>query len=216
MLILASSSPARKALLTGAGLRFEASPAQIDERALEAELLGKAPEAIARTLAEAKALDVSRQNAGATVIGGDQVLAFDGELLHKPADFAAARAQLDRLRGKLHHLHCGIALARDGELLWSETHSARLLMRDFSAAERDEVLELEGEAALGSVGAYRLEGPSVRLFAAIEGDYFTILGLPLLPLLTALRLYAPHTLKRLQEKQPDFSGSKTRPPKTEQ
>lgn len=196
MLILASNSAARKALLAGAGLRFEASPAQIDERALEAELLGKAPEAIARTLAEAKALDVSRRNRGATIIGGDQVLAFFGELLHKPADFAAARSQLDRLRGKLHHLHCGVALARDGALLWSESHSARLLMRDFTDTERDDVLALEGDAVLGSVGAYRLEGPSVRLFAAIEGDYFTILGLPLLPLLTALRLHAPATLSQ--------------------
>jgi septum formation protein len=194
MLVLASNSAARKALLTGAGLRFEASPAQIDERALEAELLGKVPEAVARELAEAKALDVSRRRPGDTVIGGDQILAFAGELLHKPSDFAAARTQLDRLRGKLHHLHCGIALARDDALLWSETHSARLLMRHFTEAERDEVLALEGEAVLGSVGAYRLEGPSVRLFAAIEGDYFTILGLPLLPLLTALRLHAPAIL----------------------
>jgi septum formation protein len=191
MLILASTSAARKALLAGAGLRFEASPAQIDERALEAQLLGKAPEAVARQLAEAKALDVSRRRPGATVVGGDQVLAFENALLHKPADFAAARDQLDRLRGKLHHLHCGVALARDGELLWSETHSARLLMREFTDAERDTVLALEGEAVLASVGAYRLEGPSVRLFAAIDGDYFTILGLPLLPLLTALRLHAP-------------------------
>ena len=196
MLILASNSATRKALLAGAGLRFEASPAQIDERALEATLLGKAAEAIARELAEAKALDVSARNRGATVIGGDQVLAFAGELLHKPADLAAARDQLDRLRGQLHHLHCGVALARDGVLLWSQTHSARLLMRDFSDAERDEVLALEGEAVLGSVGAYRLEGPSVRLFAAIEGDYFTILGLPLLPLLTALRLHAPQLLSQ--------------------
>lgn len=196
MLILASTSAARKALLAGAAVRFEASPAQIDERALEAELLGKAPEAVARSLAEAKALDVSRRHPGAVVAGGDQVLAFEGQLLHKPADFAAARAQLDRLRGKLHHLHSGVALARDGELLWSETHSAGLLMRDFSDAERDDILALEGEAVLASVGAYRLEGPSVRLFAAIEGDYFTILGLPLLPLLTAIRLYAPDALNR--------------------
>ncbi len=196
MLILASTSAARKALLAGAGLRFEASPAQIDERALEAQLVGKAPEAVARTLAEAKALDVSRRWPGATVVGGDQVLAFENQLLHKPADFAAARDQLDRLRGKLHHLHCGIALARDGELLWSETHSARLLMREFSDVERDVVLALEGEAVLASVGAYRLEGPSVRLFAAIEGDYFTILGLPLLPLLTAIRLHAPAALNQ--------------------
>jgi septum formation protein len=194
MLILASNSAARKALLTGAGLRFETSPAQIDERGLEAELLGKAPETIARSLAEAKALDVSQRRPGDTVVGGDQVLAFAGELLHKPVDLDEARSQLDRLRGKLHHLHCGIALARDGELLWSETHSARLLMRHFTLAERDEVLALEGDAVLGSVGAYRLEGPSVRLFAAIEGDYFTILGLPLLPLLTALRLNGPELL----------------------
>lgn len=196
MLILASTSAARKALLAGAGLRFEASPAQIDERALEAQLLGKAPEAVARSLAEAKALEVSRRHKGATVAGGDQVLAFEGDLLHKPADMNAARDQLDRLRGKLHHLHCGVALARDGELLWSESHGAPLLMRDFTDAEREEVLALEGESVLASVGAYRLEGPSVRLFAAIEGDYFTILGLPLLPLLTAIRLYAPDALNQ--------------------
>jgi septum formation protein len=196
MLILASTSAARKALLAGAGLRFEASPAQIDERALEAQLLGKAPETVARQLAEAKALEVSRRRPGATVVGGDQVLAFENALLHKPADFAAARDQLDRLRGKLHHLHSGVALARDGELLWSVTHTARLLMRDFTDAERDTVLALEGEAVLASVGAYRLEGPSIRLFAAIDGDYFTILGLPLLPLLTAIRLHAPHLLSQ--------------------
>jgi septum formation protein len=196
MLILASTSAARKALLAGAGLRFEASPAQIDERALEAQLLGKAPETVARQLAEAKALEVSRRRPGATVVGGDQVLAFENALLHKPADFDAARDQLDRLRGKLHHLHSGVALARDGELLWSVTHTARLLMRDFTDAERDTVLALEGEAVLASVGAYRLEGPSIRLFAAIDGDYFTILGLPLLPLLTAIRLHAPHLLSK--------------------
>lgn len=196
MLILASTSAARKALLAGAGLRFEASPAQIDERALEAQLLGKAPEAVARQLAEAKALEVSRRRPGATVVGGDQVLAFENALLHKPADLAAARDQLDRLRGKLHHLHSGVALARDGELLWSVTHTARLLMRDFTDADRDTVLALEGEAVLASVGAYRLEGPSIRLFAAIDGDYFTILGLPLLPLLTAIRLHAPHLLSQ--------------------
>ncbi|MGN6488943.1 MAG: Maf family protein [Devosia sp.] len=196
MLILASNSPARKALLTGAGLRFETSPAQIDERALEAELVGKPPELVARQLAEAKAVEVSGRRPDAVVIGGDQMLAFQGELLHKPDDLAAARRQLDRLRGRLHHLHCGVAVARDGELLWSEAHSARLLMRDFSDAERDEVLALEGEAALRSVGAYRLEGPSVRLFAAIEGDYFTILGLPLLPLLAALRRFCPKLLSQ--------------------
>lgn len=195
MLILASQSSARKALLAGAGLRFETSPAQIDERALEAEVLGKggvAP-AVARRLAEAKALAVSGQRSG-IVIGADQVLAIEGELLHKPDDMAAAAAQLDRLAGRTHFLHAGVALASDGQLLWSSTETASLTMRSFDAAERDLVLALEGSDVLGSVGAYRLEGPSIRLFERIEGDYFTILGLPLLPLLAALRQHAPETL----------------------
>jgi len=191
MLVLASQSPARNALLRATGLRFEASPAPIDERALEAELLGKSPAAVAQRLAEAKALVVARSRPGASVVGADQVLALDGELLHKPADMSAARQQLERLKGRTHQLHCGVALARDGELLWSDVYGARLTMRDFTPAERDDVLALEGEAALASVGAYRLEGPSVRLFERVEGDYFTILGLPLLPLLAALRLHVP-------------------------
>ena len=196
MLVLASQSPARKALLAGAGLRFEASPAQIDERRLEAGLLGKPAPEVARRLAEAKALEVCARRGADTVIGSDQVLALDGELLHKPADLVAARGQLDRLRGRTHHLHCGVALARDGQLLWSEVHSATLVMRDFTAGERDEVLRMEGDAALASVGGYRLEGPSIRLFERVEGDYFTILGLPLLPLLAALRTHAPATLSQ--------------------
>lgn len=194
MLILASQSSARKALLSGTGLRFETSPAQIDERALEAEVLGKdgdAP-AVARRLAEAKALAVSGARSG-IVIGADQVLAIDGELLHKPDDMAAAAAQLDRLAGRTHFLHAGVALARQGQLVWSCAETASLTMRRFDAAERDLVLTLEGPDVLGSVGAYRLEGPSIRLFERIEGDYFTILGLPLLPLLAALRQHAPET-----------------------
>lgn len=194
MLILASQSSARKALLAGTGLRFETSPAQIDERALEAEVLGKGGDApmVARRLAEAKALAVSLTRRG-VVIGADQVLADDGELLHKPEDLAAAAAQLDRLAGRTHFLHAGVALASAGRLLWSTTETASLTMRDFDAAERDAVLALEGRSVLGSVGAYRLEGPSIRLFEQIEGDYFTILGLPLLPLLAALRQHAPET-----------------------
>lgn len=196
MLILASKSAARNALLAGSGLRFEASPAQIDERRLEAEVLGKGGDAVAvaKTLAEAKGLTVSRNRPGAVVIGSDQVLAVGEELLHKPADLDDAARQLDRLRGRAHQLHSGIALVRDGAVLWSSVETATLTMRAFSTTERDEVLALEGEAVLGSVGAYRLEGPSIRLFEAIEGDYFTILGLPLLPLLTALRLHAPELL----------------------
>lgn len=197
MLILASRSSTRKALLAGAGLRFEASPAQIDERAIEVSALGKGrkPSAVAQTLAEAKAVSESLARPGAVVIGADQVLALEGELLHKPVDLDAARRQLDRLSGRSHQLHAGVALARDGRLLWSLAETATLTMRSFSERERDAVLKLEGDAVLNSVGAYRLEGPSIRLFERVEGDYFTILGLPLLSLMAALRVHAPETLE---------------------
>ena len=195
MLILASTSATRKALLAGAGLQFESSPAPIDERAEEAVVLGKGPAAIARHLAEVKALAVSRLHRDRTVIGADQTLSLGEEILHKPIDLDAAREQLARLRGRTDRLSSGVALARNRGIVWSHIAQAELTMRDFTDAERDAVLEAEGTAALGSVGAYRLEGPSVRLFDRIKGDYFTILGLPLLPLLAALRLHAPETLK---------------------
>ena len=197
MLILASKSPARKALLTGTGLRFEARPAQIDERALEAEALGKGAGGrdVAGTLAAAKAVARSEATPGAMVIGADQTLELAGRLLHKPADRLAAAEQLRCLAGATHELHAGVALARAVQLLWSHVESARLTMRATSEAERQAVLDLEGEAALGSVGAYRLEGPSIRLFETVAGDYFTILGLPLLPLLAALRRLAPELLE---------------------
>jgi septum formation protein len=197
MLILASQSPARKALLAGAGIRFVASPATIDERALEARELGKGRDAagVARALAEAKALAVAAANPGATVIGADQVLALGSELLHKPGSLTGAAEQLAKLRGKTHNLLAGVAIAGGGEVLWSEVEAAELTMRDFSDGERDQVLELEGQHILASVGAYRLEGPSIRLFERIEGDYFTILGLPLLPLLAALRVHAPEVFE---------------------
>jgi septum formation protein len=190
MLILASQSATRKALLAGAGLTFESSPAPIDERTIENGLLGKHPRALAQQLAGEKALAVSRLNPDATVIGADQVLAFTS-LLHKPADLAEARSQLLLLRGKTHHLHAGVALARGGEILWAEVDTAALTMREFDEAELDAVLAKEGEAVLAAVGGYRLEGASINLFERIEGDYFTILGLPLVKLLAALRRYAP-------------------------
>jgi septum formation protein len=190
MLILASQSATRKALLLGAGQRFESRPAPIDERAIENEVLGKGPRAVAQRLAEAKALNVSALEPAAMVIGADQVLGFS-ELLHKPRDLADARRQLWALRGNTHHLHSGVALARGNAVLWSAVETATLTMRAFSEAELDAVLAAEGEALLGAVGGYRLEGASIQLFERIEGDYFTILGLPLLPLLAALRTHAP-------------------------
>ena len=196
MLILASQSAARKALLAGAGLRFAVRPAQIDERALEAEALGKGADAaaIGEALAVAKAHAVSAENPGAWVIGADQTLACEGVLFHKPADRHEAAEQLARLAGRSHTLNAAIALLRDGELHWAHVEQAEMTMRATDAGERDAVLTLEGEAALGSVGAYRLEGPSIRLFEKVEGDYFTILGMPLLPLLAALRRLAPELL----------------------
>jgi septum formation protein len=196
MLILASRSAARKALIAGAGLQFESCPAPIDERELAANApaAGAGAAAVAGQLAEAKALAVARDQRSAFVIGADQSLECEGSALHKPADMAAAGDQLRRLRGRTHQLHAGVALARDGKLLWSHVESASLTMRDFTDAELEAVLALEGAAVLGSVGAYRLEGPSIRLFERIAGDYFTILGLPMLPLLAALRQHAPGLL----------------------
>ncbi|MHA6299510.1 Maf family protein [Devosia sp. CAU 1758] len=197
MLILASTSPTRKALLDKAGLRFSTMPAQIDERAAESEALAAGGDGrdIALLLAQRKAETVSAGHNGDLVIGADQTLALGPELLHKPASRPEAAAQLDHLRGKTHRLHAAVTLVRDGVLLWSDIQTAELTMRDFTAQERDQVLDLEGTDILGSVGSYRLEGPSIRLFERVTGDYFTILGLPLLPLLAALRDIAPELLQ---------------------
>lgn len=196
MLILASQSDTRKALLQQAGLDFSTAPARIDERGLERAALeaGGDGRDVALLLAERKAAAVAAVNPGAIVIGADQTLSLGAELLHKPADRSEAAAQLDHLRGKTHRLHAAVTLVRDDLLLWSDIQTAELTMRDFSPAERDEVLDREGDAILASVGGYRLEGPSIRLFETVTGDYFTILGLPLLPLLAALRNLAPETL----------------------
>ena len=196
MLILASQSQTRKALLQQAGLVFSTAPAEIDERAIETTAIeaGGDGRDVALLVAEHKARTVSVNNPGALVIGADQTLSLGAELLHKPSDLDGAIAQLEHLRGKTHRLHAAVTLVRDGALVWSDIQTAELTMREFSPAERDHVLRLEGEAVLGSVGSYRLEGPSIRLFETVSGDYFTILGLPLLPLLAALREFAPETL----------------------
>ena len=143
MLILASESRTRKALLAGAGLAFEAHSAGVNEREIEAAAVmnGATPVLVAQELAEAKALAIE----GAVVIGADQVLALDGELLHKTEDLEGARRQLDRLRGRTHHLHAAVALARDGRVVWSAVETAELTMREFSDVERDHVLALEGD-----------------------------------------------------------------------
>lgn len=196
MLILASTSPTRKALMEKASFSFSVVPANIDERALEIEALeaGADGRDLAGLLAKAKAEAVSKLHPDAYVIGADQTLALGTELLHKPLDREDAARQLDHLAGKTHRLHAAVALMRNGELLWSDIETAELTMRQFEPEERDLVLDLEGPAALTSVGGYRLEGPSIRLFETITGDYFTILGLPLLPLIGALRDIAPELL----------------------
>jgi len=194
MLVLASQSATRKMLLTQAGLRFEARPTDVDERALESAVVAEGGDAadVAVSLAAAKAWAIP--GAIDVVIGADQTLALGRELLHKPTDLPAARDQLKRLRGKTHRLHSAVALVGARYLWWSHVETAEITVRDFSDAECDAVLALEGEAVLGSVGGYRLEGPSVRLLERVNGDYFTVLGLPLLPLLAALRKHAPAML----------------------
>jgi nucleoside triphosphate pyrophosphatase len=190
-IILASTSRARREMLAAAGVPFTVEAAGVDEPAIRAKLVGdKArpkPAQIAEALARAKAEDVSRRHKGALVIGGDQVLALGAELLTKAKSEAAARATLERLKGRVHELHSAVALAADGELLWAHTGTARLKMRHFSDAFLDDYITRAGERIQQSVGAYELEGLGVQLFETIEGDYFTILGLPLLPLLAELR-----------------------------
>jgi septum formation protein len=187
--VLASTSRARAAILTGAGVAHAAVGADVDEGEAKAALLGSGagPREIANHLAEAKALKVSRQRPGALVIGADQTLDLDGKLFDKPADLAEARGHLSVLRGRSHRLHSAVAAARDGAALWRELESPRLEMRAFSDAFLDGYLARNGAAALSSVGCYQLEGEGAQLFDRIEGDYFAILGLPLLPLLGFLR-----------------------------
>lgn len=201
MLILASASPTRKSLMEKASFSFMVVPASVDERALEAQALeaGADGRDLAGLLARAKAEAVSKRHPDAYVIGADQTLALGTELLHKPSSREDAARQLDHLAGKTHRLHAAVALVRNGELLWSDIETAELTMRHFEPEERDLVLDLEGSAALTAVGGYRLEGPSIRLFETITGDYFTILGLPLLPLIGALRDIAPELLSAKSE-----------------
>jgi septum formation protein len=186
-LILASQSRARKMLLANAGIDFEAFPADIDERALQKDSGLTAPGEIASLLAREKALFVSSQKPGRYVVGADQTLALGNKLFSKPSGRVQAAEQLRALAGNTHELHSAVAVAREGKILFSEVAVARMSMRALGEAEIGAYLDLAGEAVTSSVGAYQLEGLGVHLFERIEGDHFTILGLPLLPLLAFLR-----------------------------
>ena len=186
-LVLASKSDVRGKMLAAIGLRFEIRPAQIDERAVEAEADLADAAAVARLLARAKAEAVARSLPGRVVLGADQTLACGAKRFSKPASRAEAVEQLRALRGRTHELNSGLALVRDGAVLFDCVDSARLTMRDFSDAFLNDYLDIAGDGALMSVGGYQIEGAGVHLFERIEGDYFTILGLPLLPLLAFLR-----------------------------
>ncbi|WP_292119640.1 nucleoside triphosphate pyrophosphatase [Brevundimonas sp.] len=186
-LILASKSAARRAMLENAGVPFEVRVAGVDEDAIKAVSADLDPAALAIRLAEAKALAVSRDVETAWVLGSDQTLAFDDGLVSKVTSLEAARERLKSMRGRTHYLHSGAALAVKSEIVWSGVDTVEMRMRDFSDAFLDAYLAAEGEALLSCVGSYRLEGMGSQLFSAVDGDYFTVLGLPLWPVLAELR-----------------------------
>jgi septum formation protein len=186
-LILASQSRARQMLLANAGIDFEAKPAGIDERALQQSSHLSTPADIAALLAREKAVAVSKQWPDRYVVGADQTLALGQHLFNKPSGRAQAAEQLRALAGRTHELNSAIAVARGGEIVFADVAVARMTMRPVSEAEIAAYLTHAGEAVSSSVGAYQLEGLGVHLFERIEGDHFTILGLPLLPLLVFLR-----------------------------
>lgn len=189
LLVLASASAVRARLLREAGLDFSVRPAHVDEEAVKDSLLaeGAPPRNTADALAELKAVRVSQSAPEAFVIGADQVLVFEGKLVSKCETLEEARLLLQNLRGKSHELVSATVLAKGGSPIWRHVETARLRVRPFSDAFLEDYLSTEGERILSSVGCYQLEGKGIQLFECIDGDYFTVLGLPLLPLLTALR-----------------------------
>ncbi len=187
-LTLASQSAARRKLLRDVGLSFDVVSAGVDEDAIKTSMLrdGGSPNEIAKALAEAKAIEVSRRTPG-LVIGADQTLDFEGVLFDKARDVDQLKRHLQTFRGKPHSLHSAVVVATDGLVVWGVTETATLHVRDFSDAFLDHYLQRESDAVLGCVGGYRIEGEGLQLFDKIEGDYFTILGLPLLGLMAYLR-----------------------------
>ncbi len=186
-IILASTSAIRKRLLEGAGVAFGTEKPLVDEHELKQRAPGLAREALAQHLASAKCLSVSAQHPEALVIGADQVLTFSNTTFDKPRSLEEARSHLQQLRGNTHTLISAVCCARASDLLWQYSDRAELTMRYFSDRFLDNYISTVGADATMSVGAYKLEALGIQLFEQIEGDYFTILGLPLLPLLEFLR-----------------------------
>ncbi|MEZ5855650.1 MAG: Maf family protein [Hyphomicrobiaceae bacterium] len=190
-IILASGSASRRSLLAGAGLTFDVVPSTVDEpavrRAMEQDGRAIAPAEVAMALAEAKALDVSAAHGDGLVIGGDQVLALGDRLFEKPGDLVAARRQLQDLKGRQHALVSAVVIAEGGQILWGHADTANMTVRAFSEDFLNWYVETAGPVVCQSVGAYQLEGIGAQLFERVEGDYFTVLGLPLMPLLGELR-----------------------------
>jgi septum formation protein len=186
-LILASKSAARRAMLEGAAVPFSVQVADVDEDGVKAGHDPSDAGGLAEALAQVKALAVSRHFPEAWVLGADQTLAFDGALVSKARSLDEARVRLLAMRGRTHQLHAAAALARNGQIVWSGRDAAHLSVRTFSTAFLDAYLAHEGEALLACVGAYRLEGMGAQLFEAVQGDYFTVLGMPLWPVLAELR-----------------------------
>lgn len=186
-LVLASRSSARQALLSAAGIPIEVQAADIDERELETQAASLDPSAIAALLAREKAAAVERHHPGRLVLGADQMLALDGRRFAKPADRGAARAQLRALSGRTHELHSAIAFVHNAAIVFEHVAVARLTMRALSDQFLDQYLDAAGSAVMQSVGAYQIEGLGIQLFDRLEGDYFTVLGLPLMAVLDFLR-----------------------------
>jgi len=189
-MVLASASPTRLAMLRAAGLVVTSEPARIDEAAIRAALTaeGASPQDQADALAELKARKIAQRQPEALVLGADQILSLNGEVLSKPETLAEAKAQIKALRGQTHLLHSAAVLYDQGAPIWRLTQTARLTMRDVSDDYLDAYLARNWPAISGSVGGYQIESEGIRLFDRTEGDYFTILGLPLLPLLSYLAL----------------------------